>query len=36
MVNFFNITRFRGDLPFLERDNGGVSIDIGDDMKLNI
>ena len=36
MVNFFNITRFRGDLPFLERDNGGVSIDMGDDMKFNI
>ena len=36
MVNFFNVTRFRNDLPFLKREEGGVSIDMGEEMKFNI
>ena len=34
MTNFYNIMRIRGDLPFMERDNITLSIDIMDDINF--
>ena len=34
MTNFFNIVRIRSDLPFLKRDDGGISIDFGENIQI--
>ena len=34
-VNFFNVIRIRGDLPFLKRDDGSISIDFVEKINFN-
>jgi len=35
ITNFYNVMRIRGDLPFMERDDSAVSIDITSDINFN-
>ena len=33
-VNFYNVVRIRGDLPFLKRDDGIISINFGENIEI--
>ena len=35
IVNFYNVMRIRGELPFMERDNTTVSVDITSDLNFD-
>ena len=34
-VNFYNVVRIKGDLPFLKRDDGSINIDFGENIDLS-
>ena len=35
MSNFYNVYRIRGELPFIERDNSTINIELGEDINFN-
>ena len=34
MTNFYNLMRIRGELPFIERDNVAISVDLTDEISF--